>query len=301
MKDNQQLRGWGKEHLQEWKWSTPYGNAEAVTKGAHVRAVLDLLKTDRILLDTETTSVDRDRTLRLVQIGSPKKSEKQCWVIDANDFHADCLIPAILESKATFICHNVLFDLLSLSLWQYGLDSGEGLYKWPMDKVARGEAFCTMVTEQLVSCNSYVRSLADLAGEQGVPNTWDDKFQDKADKLGLTEREKYAEISINEKAYLRYSAHDIFQLRAVYQSLKQLRKDPLVKTETISAVLYGIIQHRGMCIDLKKADTLATELETQRDKVTTKLLPAGIDKANSPIQVVNALKESGAKLTRTTP
>ena len=278
------------ELLSKWKWKQEFGTARTVVSDKEEYSVRELMESGIMLLDTETTGVDHKRSLRLVQVGWKNKA----WLLDPVTNNA--LIRDIMDSQAIFICHNIAFDLVTLSCWRYA-----DKYAWALDKVLKNQAYCTMVAEQIITSNARQKSMSALAGEEGVPNIYEDEFNDRADKLGISHDEKYAKFELNDPYYLRYSVHDIFQLWAVYKRLREHFSNDLVIKETQCSVLFEILKHRGMAIDLKKADELDKELGLELAKYKRWLVKKDIVKINSGDQVASALMNSGAKLKTLTP
>ena len=292
-----------RETIKPWVWKTDYGTATVVTKPKHVAAVRELYKSGRIFLDTETTGLERNRVLRLVQVGWGKR----VWLIDPIAMPE--LVHELMEPNLglTFVCHNAPFDLLSLGLWHFGTrDDAFGgydakpIYKWMIDKALKGEVVDTMVAEQVRTSTPRFQGLAKLAALEGVPNSYEDAWNDNADELGYDHDTKYRAVSVNNKYWLRYSAHDVFQLRAVYKRNQEILDHPTCQLETKIAVLYGVLSHRGMYVDAQRLVKVWKEMSKDLDSKVKYLASQGIHKPKSTVQCANALKKAGAKLTEKT-
>ena len=283
-----------KERLKPFKWKCEYGTAQSVCYAKDIRAFANLLQEKYLFMDTETTDVVRDRELRLVQVGKGKRA----WVLDTSETGAPH-INALMDSRATFISHNSAFDLLSLAMWRY--EDIEDAYEWCINKALRDEVICTMIARQIARSEKWFDSLSTVAAEEGVPNTYETKFAEYAHKMGYSSSNKYAAVSINDKHYLCYASHDIWQLKAAYRQVKADCKRQVVKDETIASILYAIMKHRGMRLDVEKAADFYHELEIKRDLVRKKLKKQGIEKENSGPQVATALSGYNAKMLTKTP
>ncbi len=284
------------ESIRPWKWETEHGTARVVTSQKHVRRVRELIERrgeSGILIDTETTGLQRDRKLRLIQIGWGRT----CWIIDPYSAPARMLAKDIRD--AVWIAHNVPFDLISFGNWHYG-ENSQAIYAWMLDKALAGRAIDTMIAEQIAQSQRSYSRLAVLAAEEGVPNQYEDAWHDSAEQLGYTAENKYRAVSANNEAWLKYCAHDIFQLRAVHRRVRPGLGERLVRDETICHVLYEIIRHRGMDLHFGMANELYRELENKRSQIREKLVPLGIHSESSPAQVRNTLSRLGVTLTAVT-
>lgn len=280
-------------NLNPWKWESEFGKAFVASKSHHEDKVRYIMADKgKLLLDTETSGLDSKRQLRLVQVGWGK----QVFLLSPRTNNA--FIREIMESDTVLICHNAAFDLVNLGCWRHGKEEG---YQWAIDKVLKDQAVCTMVTEQIATASPRVKSLAALAAEEGVPNTYEDEFNDRADELGIPHDEKYAKIDINDPCYLRYSSHDIFQLNRVYKRIRDSADSELVTDESKCSVLYEILHDRGMGIDEQKAQELHQELGRDLQKYKNWLAKKDIELINSSAQVASALKSAKAKLKVKTP
>ena len=282
------------ELLGTWRWETEFGTAQSVSKPKHEKAVLKLLEHDKILLDTETDGLGNHRRMRLLQVGW----KDEAWLLDPGQHQA--LIREIANSSVTFIAHNAPFDLMTIGLW-LGDHDLEVAYHYAQQKALCGEVIDTMATEQMRSSEQRVKSLSRLAGEQGVHNFYEDQFNDEAARLGISEEDKYADIPLNSPYYLRYSAHDIWQLQAAYQANKKHHLKKSVQTEVIVRVLYEELSSRGMILDYPKADALHSRMKERQTKVLKRLAKVEIEKVGSAAQIASALEEAGAVLTARTP
>lgn len=258
------------EPIKPWKWKTDYGTAVVVASKKQRQDALTLIEERAgrgLLIDTETTGLERRRHLRLL------------------------------------LCHNAPFDMISLANWQYGDKNTQAIYAWMIDKALKGEVRDTMVADQILSSEPRSRSLAYLAAQEGVPNLYEDYWHDNAEKLGYSSENKYAAVSPNNKFWLRYSAHDIFQLAAVYRRVVKAGalEEPLVADTTLCAVLYEILRHRGMCLHFGKAGELYRELSMLKNEALKELKSHGIRLPNSSVQVARALKAAAATLIEATP
>lgn len=292
--------------LKHFLWKSEHGEASTIIKKAMARSISEMLEDCReqgkpVLVDTETTGLHRNSRLRLVQVGSGIKKDNRAFLLQPQ--FSSMRIEALMDvQKGYILCfHNAAFDLLQLAKWYFQDDIEKG-YEWMIDKAVRGQVICTMTTAQIVESSPRSSSLADLAKQEGITNKYADRFNDRAEKLGLSEDEKYEKIPINDKAYIQYSAHDIFQLKAVYRKYKGHYNNPLVYNETVCSVLYGILRHRGMSVDIAKALLLHEDLENDLVKVQERLLKdSKIENHNSTAQVAKALKKAGVKLKDKTP
>ena len=286
------------ELVKPWKWETRHGTARVVSTAKHIRRAEQLLverKDSGILIDTETTGLERDRKLRLIQLGWGRI----CWIVDPYSVAGKRLAKPIQD--AVWIAHNAPFDLVSFGNWRHGERNAAATHTWMLDKALAGRVHDTMIAEQVSQCHPYYSSLSKLAAEEGVANTYEDAWNDNAEKLGYTSDNKYRAVSSNNKAWLRYCAHDIFQLRAVYRRVKPELDEQLVKDETLCHVMYAILGHRGMCVHFGMASELYNELADKRLQIREKLAPLGIHSENIHAQIRNTLLRLGVKLTETTP
>ena len=283
-----------KERLKPYKWKCEYGTAQTVYYSKDIKVFSEILKEKYLLVDTETNDVVRDRELRLVQVGKGKRA----WILDTSET-GEPHIHALMDSGAVFISHNSAFDLLTLALWRY--EDKEDAYQWCIDKALRGEVICTMVTEQIVQSVKWFNKLSALAAEEGIPNTHEIEFEAYATKCGYSTSNKYAAVSINDEYYLRYAAYDIWQLKAVYKRLKTDCKRLVVKDEIIASILYAVLRHRGMRLDVDKASNFYNELEVKRNSMRKKLKKQGILSENSGVQIAKALSGYNAKMLTKTP
>ena len=311
MPNRQLLKNKGVKKLQErikpWDWKTRYGRARVVTTDKHMDRVRKMLDRDRLLVDTETNGLARDRDLRLLQIGWQHTAGTEVWLLDPISKYGRQAIEHIMRKPITLVCHNAPFDLLTLGLWWFGTGFGKGadkmyleIYEWMTNK-ARTEQVCdTMVADQIARSDPRVRALSAVAAQCGVPNLYADKWNDNADKLGYTSDNKYAAVSVNNKHWLRYSAHDVFQLSAAYTHLQDEMDNPLVQSETQCAVLYDILKHRGMYIDFGLTNEFYRELQDKRLTLLNSIKKCGLVNPNSSMQVARVLAKAGVKLTEKT-
>ncbi len=276
--------------MNPWQWDSDHGKARSVTSDKRLAKALKVLDADLVLIDTETDGLAVDRKLRLVQIA--RAAGGPVYVADAGDLLGAELICWILRRRPTLCGHNLAFDLLSLAQSQM---SAERACEWAAEMATAGKVRDTMVAAQVADSVPRVRKLAALAEEAGVPNTHADEWHAAAEEAGQTPEQMYADTDINDERYLRYSAHDIFQLRAVAEALGDALHRPLAVTETQADVLYSAMTHRGMRLDLAAAEALYADLHKEREAVRLRLVEAKIQKEGSTAQVAKALKKAGAE------
>ena len=308
------VKKWPQEAINPWMWETEYGIARVACTDKHWQRVDKMLTSGTVYLDTETTGITRNRGLRLVQIGKQRKGRLEAWLLDPASNMGQKAIWSLMEEDIVFICHNAPFDLLSLGLYFFGDDTPSGkpgfkagckhrndiaqrIYDWMTDKALSEQVCDTMVADQISESIRRVRGLATIAALEGVHNDQEQEWEDNAVELGYTAENKYSAVSVNNEHWLRYAAHDIFQLAAVHSRLADSMTNPLVVSETKCAVLYEILKHRGMYIDFSRANALYSELAAKKLETVELLRCMGLNNANSPTQVRSALLKLGAKLT----
>lgn len=292
------------ELIKAWAWE----NARVATSKKHRKAVLEMLDKKRVFLDTETNGIDRIRKLRLLQLGDKQNT----WLIDPHSDFINDVLYRLFESPITWIAYNASFDMISLGLEYFGvtrtkrasasrITSQNKMYDWMIHKAVSGQVIDPMVTEQVSKSSVRYESLSTLAALENVSNLPEQEWERYAERAGMSSANKYAAASVNDPQWLKYSAHDITQLRAVYQRVKPHLKIPLVKQETAVNVLYEIIKHRGMSFDFQSASKLYEQLCTDREKLLDDLAKYGIHSASAGKQVAAALLNAGAKLEVRTP
>ena len=283
-----------------WRWRTEYGTARAVSSDKHEQRVLQLLERSRILLDTETDGVDRGRRLRLVQVGWGDEA----WLIDPLSKRGRRLIATICRDKRVgIVAHNAAFDLMTLAIWRWGTDDYERHYRWVEYMAASGRVRDTMVAAQVAWHQKRSPSLAWLASRFGVHNAYTEEWADECERLGLSGDQKFASMPSDNPFWLRYSAHDIWQLRAAYEGLRAqgVFKSRLVRSETQCEMLYDIMQHRGMAVDLDYGNAVYSELDERLEKQRAQLARLGVSGENRHDDTRAALEDLGARLSVQTP
>ena len=287
------------EALKPVTWKTKFGTAVTVTTDEHWEEVSRILIQEPVvLLDTETTDLMPDRRLRLIQIATPNPND---LVYGINPQENPDIVDWVQNSPATFVCFNAAFDLMTISITA-NRDPYE-YYDWMINKAMSNQVHCVMVHDQVRHSRGFSRSLSACAKEQGVHNKYEDKWNDYAKRIGLTDDNKYEAASLNDKHYLQYSLHDIFQLRAVYnnQSMPKTTKlKKLLRIEQQIHILYSVLQHQGLKLDYEKAESLMEDLYKVREKGRKLLSTVGINKEGSTKQVAEALLTAGARLTKRT-
>lgn len=131
----------------------------------------------------------------------------------------------------------------------------------------------------------------------GVHNKWAGRLQE------LEYPDAWSDISINHPIYLKYSAHDIRQLRAAHRLVfKAMREIPLIDTETSVHVLYHIMRDRGMRMDpANAADTLGSMEHQAGEFVDNLRAEHGVTSPNSPRSIADALERAGHASEHYTP
>ena len=159
-----------------------------------------------------------------------------------------------------------------------------------------------MIHDQMVNSTVRSRRLAALAADAGVDNMPEERWNDRADELGLTHAQKYAAMPLSETALMEYAAHDVWQLWAAYSVTEDGCPDAAtVADETAAEVLYAVMAHRGLAVDLAALESVYEAKQRALETVTADLASAGIDNVGSTAQVAAALEAAGAKITRRTP
>jgi len=278
-------------HLDKFRWKTEYGSASSVDNAKHVRKIATaIVDGETVFLDTETDGLDANRHMRLLQIGVAGK----VWLVDPR-LHGLTLVPVILKSARRIVAHNAVFDLINLLNHSEKGDLPNKLVALALS----GRVVDTMVCHQVLYCLPQPWPLSKCAKAAEVPNIYEQRFHDAAEELGLVGRSsKYSDMPLNHRAYLEYAAHDVFQLQAVYELvLKSTNKKlwKLVELETQIHILYGILQQRGMFLDMEGADQLQQDLNKQLGAMLVKLEERGISTPSSPGQVRAAIRAAGGE------
>ena len=264
--------------IQPWKWKTEFGTARSVvTEDDCKRVRADLRDSSTILLDTETDSVGPDRKLKLVQVAVPRKPGKKLrvWLIDPRRY---ALLTRSqvdnLGGSHRIVAHNAPFDILSIGSTYH---KGEELYDWATKIALSGRVFCTMMADQVLRSERYNNSLAKLAVDEGVHNNYEIEWSIDANNRGYTNVNRYEYADVDQEAWLKYSAHDVFQLNAAYNNVRRRMKSiseenaELIHTETQVSVLYAILCHQGMRISMDKCAEVHEDMGSSLDVIKERL------------------------------
>ena len=269
----------------KWKYAKAIIDAEGLDKlTSKVRAA------DRVFLDVETTGVDPADTVRLVQIGLP--DEKTVYLLDPNS--SKSTLKAVVKYP-TIIAHNAAFDLVHLTKFLFPSTEKDPYrpYEKAIKKALTYQVICTMTAFQISRSIGWYPSLAMLSHEAGVHNRWAEQFND------LPYKNPWRDAPINEPTYLKYAAHDIRQLRAVYNRLLEsipVEFDALILDETIAGVLYHILRDMGMRVDSGQALSTYTDLYERAEDLVAKLVSRhGVSSPNSGASIAAALEAAGYK------
>ena len=280
------------ELISEWSCD----NARVVTSDKHREKALRVLDNKRVFVDTETDGIERFRKLKLLQIGDKNNT----WLIDPNTSFIREVLPRLFKSSITWIAYNAPFDMLTLGLVYFKvslLDQSniEKVYSWMTKKALANQVIDPMVAEQIITSNPRYTPMSALAAKEGVDNAPEREWIRVAEAAGMSPSNRYA-ASANNPAWLRYAAHDITQLRAVYRRVKPHLSNQLIASETAVNVFYETLKHRGMCINFGGAADLYHALSVDKTKTMNKLAEYGIHNANSNRQVGEALEKAGYRV-----
>ena len=245
-----------------------------------------------LFIDTETDGLSNDRKLRLIQTCEDGGEIKLHHPTDE-------VLDYIRNYEGTFIAHNAAFDLISLGLAIF--DTHEEIYDWMQRLAIEGRIIDTMVAYQVIHSKPRVSKMSNIAAEVGVDNKPEEAFEAEAERLGFTASSKYAKIPADNEVWLAYARHDIMQLQAAYSLVEDYVDHPLVKSETVAEILYAILKHRGMAVDVDRGDEVLEEMSWHQQAAVTFMQEFGVEKANSVKQVRQALAATGWQPTKMTP
>ena len=291
--------------LTQFKAKTRFGRVVAVSSDEIKDTVArGLSESSVVFMDTETgiyedtpeTAIWTKR-LRLMQVGF--KGSKDVYLVDPQTYPE--LIIQLMEGTSKIVSHNSAFDISVLAGWRF--KDAEDAYSWVENTALEGRAVCTMVYDKIREHRNFNKSLALLAEKAGVHNKWEDRLKERGKELGYDGAEVYEHININDKVYLNYAGHDIFQLRAVY---KELKNDgyigyELCEEETAISLAYHVLMMRGIDVDVDMLEEVMTEKNGLKSEILMKLSKHGITKLMSANEIHESLESCGIDLPERTP
>jgi DNA polymerase I-like protein with 3'-5' exonuclease and polymerase domains len=232
-----------------------------------IKALTELSKYDKIVVDTETTGLDSwVAKLRLIQIcsASVEDIEDPVYIFDAFKIDVND-VSRYIESRKTLVAHNANFDLQFLA--SVGCDF-------------KGNVFCTYVAERILRAGFKEKKIA--------PKTQKSYFADiscglKAvaeRRLGLeiSKEEQRSDWSLEElsQSQLDYAAKDVRILPLIAkQQLEELKEENLLGIYSIeSKCIRPVAQmcRRGFNIDIGKLKQLKIKIQEKLDTKTNEFI-----------------------------
>lgn len=258
-----------------------------------------LAQGDKVLgFDTETTGLDifsPGYRVRLVQFGN----REEAWVLQADRFRS--AIVAALRQPRLFTAHNGLpFDALVV-------DRHLGVRLEDLGP----RIFDTRILAHLLDprqpheggAGLKLKPLSAIYIDPEAPDT-QEGLTAEFRRLGLTKEVGWAGIPIDNETYVRYAGLDPILARRLFDELGPLVRDVdldnLSKFEHHLAILLGIMQRRGVLLDVDYVLELRADLEREAEEFALVAKRYGVENVNSTKQVADALLAMGEKLTART-
>ena len=250
-----------------------------------------------IAVDTETTGLDFNDDVRLVQFGTRRKA----WVFDPH--MAPTLIRQLIESMVAdgmWVMHNAPFDGLHLS--KFSERSVQEILQHVTD---------TQILSHLIDPREKVdggigHSLKELCAKYVDPNSPDGQsaLKERFKELGLKHSEGFAKIPLWDETFVRYAGLDvILTARLLPKLLAEVKTTycHLIDFEHEVQRITTSMTERGMKVDAHYTRGLQHDLQMEGEQAERDAARLGVANVNSTKQVADALIGRGVQLTERTP
>lgn len=252
-------------------------------------------------LDTETTSLriySPGFACRLVQFGVASEA----WVLRA-DLFEDVIRETLARADLRFVAHNAPFDLLVLD--RVGLADLGSLAERVFDTYILGHLLDPR-TEAEGGTGLGLKALSNIYVDASAPDTAEGLYEVFRKEYGKTKKsgEGWAAIDIDHPVYTLYAGLDVILVTRLLKEVGTLVREngmtDLANFEHRVQRITTRMQKRGLRIDVDYTTRLRADLEAEQEKYLKIAARYGVEKVNSPKQVVAALQAMGEEWSDTT-
>lgn len=228
-----------------------------------------------LAVDTETTGIEWDADVRLVQFGDARTA----WAVPVKDWRGVAVagLSAVREQAGPVVLHNAQFDMHRLT------NTGFPVPEWRTVED-------TLVLSRLHEPDrpAGLKPLCSrLFGKEAVAGQ--DLLRDQMSKNRWT----WATVPDTLPAYWQYGALDTSLTALAFEQLRPLVPSEVYDRELAVMSILFRAEQRGMAIDADYTSALLAEWQSEAAGLRAQLQEAGIENPSSNVQVAARLKQAG--------
>ena len=262
-------------------------------------ALQDWFNMEPIAVDTETTGLDYNSKVRLIQFGN----RQEAFVFDPIQF------PDLVEELITlmvrggmWLMHNAPFDCLHLSKFsnEYSIDD-------IMQNVTDTQILAHLIDSREKIDGGIGHGLKELCAAYVDANAPDGQqaLKSRFKEMGFRTMESgFLGIPLWDETYVMYAGLDvILTARLAPQLIAEVKSSysHLIDFEHEVQRITTAMTKRGMAVDMEYTTMLHHDLTEEEDQAIRTAAKLGVANVNSTAQVAEALQVRGVQLTEKTP